>query len=134
MGNNDLFQKVRELKLSMGRYVLFGSAPMCIRDLRICNDLDVIVTEDIWHEYANKSGWQAGITPHGSSCLLKDGVEMVKDWQPGIWNVDKLIKEADIIEGLPFVKLDYVLEWKRLNGREKDLEDIKIIEKFLRHR
>jgi len=43
-----------------------------------------------------------------------------------------LIDGAEIIDGLPFVKLERVLAWKKLNTREKDLKDIEVIEKFLR--
>jgi len=38
-----------------------------------------------------------------------------------------------MILGLPFVKLEQVLRWKKLLERKKDLEDIALIEKFLKH-
>ncbi len=130
MTNKDLFQKVKELKLPTGKYVLFGSAPLAIRGLRDCHDIDILVTEDLWNAYKEKN-WEIKTTSLGSPFLCKDGVEMGKDWKPGQWDVAQLIGEAEIIDGLPFVKLGDVLEWKKMMGREKDLEDIKIIEKFL---
>jgi len=42
-----------------------------------------------------------------------------------------LIDDAEIIDGLPFVKLEYVVKYKKQDGREKDLKDIETIEKFL---
>lgn len=131
MENRNLFQKVKELKLPQGKYALFGSAPMCIRGLKDCShDLDLIVTEDIWNEY-RKSGWEIKRMDHGSEYLWRDDIELWKDWKPGIWDISKLIREAEIIDGLPFIKLETVIEWKRLCGREKDLQHIEIIEKFL---
>ncbi|MDP2856193.1 MAG: hypothetical protein Q8N90_03725 [bacterium] len=56
---------------------------------------------------------------------------MWKGWKPGQWDIKQLIREAEIIDGLPFVKLKYVLKWKKLSGREKDLKDIETIERFL---
>lgn len=43
----------------------------------------------------------------------------------------ELIKNADILNGIRFVKLEKVLEWKKAFNRPKDQEDIKLIEKFL---
>ena len=132
MGNKDLFQKVKELALPIGRYVLFGSAPLGIRNLRECADIDIVVTQDIWDKYKARPDWQLDKTRHGNSYLRNGSLELLKDWKPGIWDIEKLIKEAEIIDGLPFVRLEYVVEWKRLNAREKDLKDIEIIENFLR--
>lgn len=43
-----------------------------------------------------------------------------------------LIDNAEIINGVPFVKLEEVIKWKKAFGRPKDLEDIKRIEEFLK--
>ena len=133
MSNKNLFQRVKELKLPIGRYALFGSAPLGIRGLKDCYDIDIIVTEDLWNEYKEKN-WKTKIMTHGSQYLWNDGIELWKDWKPGQWDIEQLIREAEIIDELPFVKLEKVLEWKKLSGREKDLKDIEIIEKFLRGR
>lgn len=130
MSNSVLFKKVKELKLPQGKYALFGSAQLGIRGLRECDDIDIIVTEDLWNEYRKKN-WETRIIPSGDECLWQDGIELWKDWKPGEWDVGQLIKETEIIEGLPFVKLETVLEWKKIKGGEKDLKDIEIIEKFL---
>lgn len=131
MSNKNLFQQVKDLKLPIDKYALFGSASLGIRGLKNCHDIDIIVTEDVWNEYKAKN-WKIRTMPHGSQYLWNDGIELWKDWKPGQWNIKQLIKEAEIIDGLPFIKLERVLEWKRLNGREKDLKDIETVEKFLR--
>lgn len=134
MGNNtsnqNLFQRVKELKLPMGKYALFGSAPLGIRKLKNCRDIDIVVTEDLWDEYKQKN-WKLRTKPHGSKYLWNKKIELWKDWQPGQWDIKQLIKEAEIINDLPFVRLERVLEYKKLLGRKKDLADIKIIKKFL---
>ncbi len=131
MSNRDLFQRVKELGLPIGKYALFGSAPLGIRELRDCRDVDIVVTKDLWNKYKKKN-WEMKTMPHGSQYLYNDKIELWKDWGPGRWNVQKLINEAEIIDELPFVKLKYVVEWKKQNGREKDLKDIKTAEKLLR--
>ena len=132
MSNKDLLQRVQELKLPIGRYALFGSAPLGIRGLKNCHDIDIIVTEDLWNEY-KKRDWEIKMMPQGSQYLWNDEIELWKDWKHGQWNIRQLIGEAEIIDELPFVKLERVLEWKRQNGREKDLEDVETVERFLRN-
>jgi hypothetical protein len=103
---------------------------MGARGLKECNDIDILVNLEVWEEYKNKN-WELKVGGHGSLYLSKNEIELWKDWSPGDWDVKQLIQEAEIIDGLPFVKLEKVLEWKKLIAREKDLRDIEIIEKFL---
>ena len=133
--NTVLFQKVKELGLPIGKYALFGSAPMGIRGLKECKDIDIIVTEDLWNEYKNK-GWKMTTMQNGKQKLSNNCIELWNSWKPfemKEWNVLELIKDSEIIDGLSFVKIKYVLEWKKLSTREKDIKDVKIIEKFLKN-
>ncbi len=134
--NNDLFQKLKELNLPKGKFAVFGSGPMAVRGLRECRDLDVIVAKDVFDEFKNKKEWELKKTEK-SEYLENSGIELWKDWGPdwfpeGTWDIQKLINEAEIIDDLPFVKLEEVLKWKNILRREKDLADIKLIEDFYR--
>lgn len=130
MSNKELLQKAKDLQLPMGQYALFGSTPLGIRGLRDCHDIDIIVTEDLWNKFKNEN-WEIITVNDSVQKLSKDDVEILKNWYPGEWDIKKLIEEAEIIDGLPFVKLEEVLKWKKLFNREKDQKDIKIIEEFL---
>jgi hypothetical protein len=131
MNNKELFKKAKDLQLPIGQYALFGSAPLGIRNLRDCHDIDIIVTEDLWDKFKNEN-WEIITVNDDVQKLSKDDIEILKNWYPGEWNIKKLIEEAEIIDGLPFVKLEEVLKWKKLFNREKDQKDIKIIEEFLK--
>jgi len=130
--NKDLFEKVKELKLPVGEYALFGSAPMAVRGLRDSRDIDIIVIDELFEICRNDAKWQVKRFDDGREYLTYENMEMFKNWHPGDWNINESINSAEIIDDLPFVKLENVIEWKKLYGREKDLNDIKIIEKFLR--
>jgi len=133
MKNSDLFQRIKNMNLPVGKYALFGSAPLGIRGLKKCKDMDLIVVEEIWQGYKNKTGWQYKITENGVEHIESDDsqVEMWHDWRPWYDKILPFIEDAETIEGLPFVKLEHVLEWKKKFGRDKDLKDAKIIEDFL---
>lgn len=131
MTNHKLFQEVKDMRLPEGTFVLFGSTPMGIRGIKESRDADILLTEDVWGVFARDSSWERGEMTHGSAWLRKGNIELWKDWKPGQWDVRQLIDEAEVIDGLPFVSLGRVLEWKKLSSREKDLKDIETIENFL---
>jgi len=133
----ELFKKIREIGLLLGEYVIFGSGPMCILGLKECHDLDILVIEDVFEEYKKKPDWKfVEFERNGRQVefLEKENIELYKNWGPGKWDDEKLIKEAELIDGLPFVKLEYVIKWKKISGREKDLNDIELIKEYLKNR
>lgn len=135
MSNKELFKKVKGLNLPIGKYALFGSAPLGIRDLKNCHDVDIIVSEDLWNEYKNKPEWELKEMPNEFKdvYLCNGDIELWKNWRPESWDIESLIKNAEIIEGLPFVKLEEMIRWKKMNGREKDLKDVGVAEDYIRN-
>ncbi|MEK7507587.1 MAG: phospholipase D-like domain-containing protein [Patescibacteria group bacterium] len=131
-GNKKLFEKVRALNLPAGEYALFGSAPLGIRRLKECNDVDAIVSSSLFDSLRYAPGWEVKSTVDCREYLkFGDDIEFWKDWHPGLWDIPALIRDAEIIDGLPFVKLHRVLEWKKIFGREKDIADVILIEQYL---
>ncbi len=114
--------------------MLYSVAPPGIRDLKELNDADLIVSDEIWKDYKDKPDWQYKITENGVEHIEStDGkIEMWHDWRPWYQDITPFINSAEIINGLPFVKLEHVLEWKKKFGREKDMKDVETIKKFLR--
>jgi hypothetical protein len=126
----ELFKKLKEMNLPKGKFVIFGSGPMGIRGLKEIGDLDVIVTEDIFDDFAKRPDFNLGKKKSNNEYLERDGIEFYKNWHPGDWDINKLIQEAEIIDDLPFVKLEDVLKWKKSKMREKDIKDIESIENY----
>jgi len=133
--NKTLFKKIKEMNLPIGKYVIFGSGPMGIRGLRECHDLDILVTEDVFNDYKEKLDWKSKDFERDGryvEMIEKDNIELYKIWGPGEWSDKELIESAEIIDGLPFARLDYFIKWKRISGRKKDLNDVKTIEEYIR--
>ncbi len=118
--------ELRLLNLPVKQYAIFGSGPMAVRGLRHANDLDLLIKKDLWDELAK-------IYPlDEKGVALRAGhIELFSHWEPWFKDTDKLIDTAEIIDGLPFVRLSYVLEWKKQMGREKDKQDVILIENYL---
>ena len=124
-------EEVKKLNLPLGNYALFGSAPLGVRGIRKCRDIDIIVNEKLWQEYKNKPGWKYEVTKNGIEHLSKGIIELWNNWLPWYPNANKFIKDAEIINRIPFVKIKYFIEWKIKFGREKDKQDVKLIKNYL---
>ena len=95
------------------------------------SDLDIIVTEQLWIQIAERYNPPAKVALSGDTALeLTIHLEIFRTWPP-FEETGFLIDAADIINGVRYVKLEHVLEWKSWLGREKDREDINNMRRFL---
>ena len=46
------------------------------------------------------------------------------EWAIGDFDVDELIDTAEVIDGIPFVRLEHVVAYKRIASRDKDVEHL----------
>jgi hypothetical protein len=120
-------KKVKEMNLPLGSYAILGSGPLAVRGLRDSKDIDLIVTPEIYKEYRKKKGWKLRFA-YGRFFLRNENIEIWKSIGPGKWNIKKLIKDAEIIEGLPFVNLKDFSKWKRKSHRKKDRSDVELVD------
>lgn len=130
--NKKLFETFKSLNLPKGKYVIFGSGGSLIRNLKEGHDLDILVTPDIYKKYKLTEGWESKPC-NGVFYLSKNNMELWDSWGPGNWDVEELIGRAEYIDDIAFVPLEKIIEWKRISGRSKDHEHIKIIEDYLEH-
>jgi hypothetical protein len=127
-------ERVKELGLPTGSYAVFGSGPMAVRGMREAKDIDIIITSELFRKLKQDDTWKAEALRDHHEVLNRDGVSLFDSWAPDSWDIPAMIKEADVIEGVPFVKLETVLEWKKIRDLPKDKEDIVMIEKYLKDR
>ncbi len=118
-----------KLELPRNDFAIFGSGPMIERGLKpLINDLDIIARGKAW-EIATKFG-EVMETPfkRGKMVSLLNGkVEIFNDWVSEKYDVNALIDNAEMLNGVRFVKLEEVLHYKEELGRPKDIEDIRSI-------
>lgn len=127
---NRLLQRVSELALPANDYAIFGSGPLLVRGIiDAANDIDIICRGAVWHQ----------VLPIGDLIHLDDyDVDIVsiedglitfgRSWGIGDFDVDELIETAEVIEGLPFVQLRHVIRYKKVAGRDKDLQHLELLE------
>lgn len=125
--NQRLFNELRALNLPSDQYLVFGSGPMGLRDMREIHDVDIFVTESLWRELLKTHK-----SEDGNSIKLSPNIEALRTWFPGKWNVDELIAEADVINEIRFAKLKIVYEWKQQRMAPKDKKDLEILEAYFK--
>lgn len=129
-----LIEQLDKLKLPKGKYVVVGSGSMAALGIREANDLDVLVTMDLWDQLAkNNPVVMSGKTENiifGDMQILGNG-SMYR--VPEIAPIDKMIKTAEIIGDHRFLTLQLVRKFKLNQAREKDLKDVELIDEYLQN-
>lgn len=94
------------------------------------NDLDVICRGAAW-ESVKEIGTLHFNDEYGVEIVaLFDGrVTFGNKWGIGDFDVDELIDNAEAIDGLPFVRLEHVVAYKKNRGSAKDRHHIELLER-----
>ncbi|RFS81751.1 hypothetical protein D0T12_30885 [Actinomadura spongiicola] len=133
-----MIETLESLDLRYADFIVAGSAPLLVHGLRSSiQDIDIVARGPEWEKVETRYGVTrapyddvlvAHISRHGIH------VEILNGWFPRTlgWDVDHLIEKADVVQGVNFLPLDLTLAWKQALGRDKDLDDIRELENFLR--
>ncbi|MCM8831952.1 MAG: hypothetical protein NC918_07165 [Candidatus Omnitrophica bacterium] len=114
--------ELRSLDLPTDEYAIFGSGPMAVRGIRRNNDINVVVSNEIWDRFSEEN----------TGNKIKIGhIEICCDWKPYFPDNLVLISNSEMIGDFRYVKLPRVLEWKKQSKRRKDREDVLLIKEYL---
>jgi hypothetical protein len=130
----ELFGLLRSLALPGGDYAVFGSGPLLVRGvLEEAPDLDVIARGAAW-ERASRLGEIVRLPEDGAeiACCVGGLITIGRSWAYGEVDIDDLIDSAELIAGVPFVRLEHVVAYKRIASRPKDLAHLGMLERFER--
>ena len=122
----ELFDFVRDLQLPADDFAVFGSGPLIVRKIiPPTNDLDIICRNDAWQR-VKTLGEVRYLEKYDVSVvsMRDDTITFGNEWGIGDFDIGLLIDTAEQISGLPFVRLRYVIEYKTIANRAKDIEHI----------
>jgi len=123
----------RSLDLPLCDYAVFGSGPLIVRGIiEGRNDLDLISRGRAW-EQALSVGELVSL-PDGTKIVscFSGAVTIGRSWAYGDFDIDELIDTAEVIDGLPFVKLEHVVRYKEIAARPKDLAHLELLAQYQR--
>lgn len=124
-----LLEELDKLDLPKDKYAITSSGPLAVRGIREAKDIDLVVTEDLWQELGKKYH----IEEKPVCDIIHIGnIEVLGNFRgENLFSGDEQIAKADIINGHRFVNLDMIIAFKTALGREKDLKDLELINKYL---
>ena len=104
---------------------------MAIHGIRESQDIDLIVTSNLYDKLL-LLGWREEGSGSNIHCS-KGNFDAFNNWDFNNYypNPERLIQEAEIVDGVAVVQLSEVIKWKKAFGRHKDLVDIKLIQNYL---
>ena len=144
-----MLKKLEELNLPKDQFAVFGSGPMVVRGMREAGDLDLIVTDKLWQELQDrghkvmKETWHEMEQADGKKIdhyreyvvlVPAPDIEVFNEWPFVLASADELVAESEMIDGVPFVALERVIEWKTGFNRPKDCKDVEMIREFLNNK
>lgn len=121
-----LFDQLRQLQLPPNGYAIFGSGPLAIRGIiPACNDLDILCKQDVW-DIVSREGVTEFLPEYDVTVasFFDGAITFGTEWGIGEFNVVELIDTAEMIDSLPFVRLEYVVRYKTIRSSTKDLQHL----------
>ena len=126
---NSLFDELKRMGFPADGFAIFGSGPLIIRGIiPFSNDLDVVCRPRVWDAVCTVGEVEYLPGYNVSVAKLCDGaITFGTAWGIGEVDVGEVIDNAEIIDGLPFARIDDVVRYKRLRSSPKDLEHLAAI-------
>ena len=122
MDKLEIIHLLKEAAFDSGEYWVTSGAAMVLYGIRDrTRDIDLGCTSQM-ADKLEKEGYSAEILHDGSRRIVfSETVELFENW---------LEDRAVLLEGLPVVSLDGLIRMKETLGREKDRQDILLINEY----
>lgn len=135
----NIFTEIAKLNFPPDQYIVVGSGIMAAKGIREANDLDIIVTPELF-EKCRTEGWE--VLPWtkedipGKEWLKKGVIDLYVQLslKSGGVLAKELLKDAEVINGVPFITLEKHMACKYEFGRPQDMSDIEMIKEYLAKR
>ena len=127
------FELLRAVDLPAGDYAVFGSGPLLVRGIiEEATDIDIIARKAAWSQ-ALEQGELTYLPDEGITvAAFFDGALTVgTTWAFGDVDIDDLIDTAELFDGVPFVRIEHVIAFKRVADRVKDHDHLQRIERWM---
>lgn len=116
--------RVRSSKLPVDQLVVCGSGLLDYHKLRNANDLDLLVSPELFDELRDDNAYESGVI-EGDAYHRHATMEIWRTWY-GRPYAD-VVRSAERHEGILFMSLADTIAWKERLNRGKDRHDIKLL-------
>jgi anti-anti-sigma regulatory factor len=127
-----VFEMVQRLGLGDEEYVVIGGAVMEALKLRSTKDVDIVVSDTVYNNLRDNKKWQEIRQDNGKNILSHDGNNVMHSWMGN--DIDKLRRSSFTKKGVHLMSITQLIEAKKQLARKKDLEDVGLLEAYLKHK
>lgn len=125
--------EIKKLNLPSAEFIVVGGACLAVHNLRDTNDIDILVTKELWNELIFK--YEIIQTPFGESLKLRNSIEVLGKGSvylpEGFSTVKQLLETSQYVNGVNYADLTFVKQVKLQLARPKDLIDVELIDEYL---
>ena len=127
-------ERVKWLNLPVDQYIVVGSGLLDVLGIRRSNDIDLVVDEALYDKLRGLPGYVEDSSLDEERLLYRGGeAELWKSWPTmyGRWRIGDFMSGSEIINGVRFITLDFLRQWKVWHDQPKDRQDIALIDAYL---
>ena len=123
---NEIIKIVSDMNLPSDKYWITAGAGLVIHGVKeFTNDIDIGVTTDL-ADYLVCNGYKFNRVDDGTRIIkINENLEALENW---------FVEEIISADGLPVASLESIKKQKIELGREKDIKDINMIEKYIENK
>ncbi len=127
--------RVKALNLPLDQIVVIGSGILDQLGIRPASDIDLAASSDLIEKLSEESGdWSKKFDDNQRFYFVKDdgSAEVWDGWDfdGQAVSYDELLSRSIKYDGVRFVDLEFLREWKSWRSREKDVQDVKLIDEW----
>lgn len=136
MGDDVIKQSLVQAGIQLDKAIVIGSGILDKLGIRKASDIDVIVPKDVFNKLADNDNFR-------KAKKFDDDYYQSVDEQIEVWSYwwdfkedkaisyESLVEKSVLIDGTRFVSLPFLRQWKSDYGRSKDVEDLKLIDRYM---
>lgn len=127
--------KVKALNLPSDQIIVIGSGILDQLGIRPASDIDLAASSDLMKKLSEESGdWLKKFDDNQRFYFVKDNgsAEVWDGWEFNgqVVSYDNLLDYSVEYDDVRFVNLEFLSRWKKWCSREKDVQDVKLIDEW----
>ena len=127
-------ERVKQIGLPLDGIVVIGSGILDQLGIRFARDVDLVANRELVSMLQENPLWTTSVDAIGRVVSKKGDVEVWDGWEldDKVADFITLTQDGVTYDDVRFVNLEFVLQWKRWRGREKDMIDVEKIRNYMR--
>jgi hypothetical protein len=125
---------IKKLDFPAASYPVFSGAVLAVHGIRSAADIDIVAQPDLFLNLKQSGEWKLTTRyEDDTEFLQRDSFEIASKlaWSKYPVTLTEAKEHEDMIDGVPFMSLEDVIQFKQAMGQDKDTEDIALIKKYV---